>query len=332
MSIPKTIHYCWMSGDPYPDDIQRCIESWNEKLPEYQIKLWDKNNFDCSRWRYAEQALQRKKYAFVSDIVRLYALYTEGGMYLDSDIEVIKSFDDLLGNRAFSGIESGGRVAAWLMASEAGNPLFKELLEYYDDRSFVDDNGNMDMTPNTIPMTRIMSAYGMKPENRLQELDEITIFPEEYFCPKNPWTGKVTITENTYAMHLFAGAWNDTAKEDLAFFGNTGEYVRRFFKWMREKQCDQTYYVFGAGTVGSLVLESIAVNPIGMNGIIVTQKDNSWDEIAGFNVYQLDDIALDRNSAVIIATLPKLHKEIKRSLNEAGFTFVFGYDEYCEER
>ena len=112
MAIPKVIHYCWLSKDPYPKEVERCISSWKEILPEYTIRLWDIHEFDLSSSMFAQEAYSVKKYAFASDVIRLYALYYEGGIYLDSDIMVLRSFDDLLFNKAFTGMEPWGRLAA----------------------------------------------------------------------------------------------------------------------------------------------------------------------------------------------------------------------------
>ncbi len=325
MAIPKIIHYCWLSGESFPDDIQRCIDSWRKYLPDYKIKLWDTHNFDCSKWKYTQQALDKKKYAFVSDVVRLYALYTEGGIYLDSDIEVMRNFDDLLDSPAFSGIESGGRFAAWIMACEAGNPLFGKMLSYYDNRDFVTDSGKMDLTPNTIPMTAILSHYGMRPENILQKLKYITIYPEEYFCPKNPWTLKINITDNTHAMHLFAGAWNDTAASDLEFFGKISEFVGEFVETLKRSNLSQLpISIFGTGTVGNLVLESMNLRKLNVNSFIVTKRDNEWKEILGIPIIELDETEeVHKTGIVIMATLPKLHEEIKRNLKANGFQHIY---------
>ncbi len=319
MSIPKIIHYCWLSGDPFPDDIQRCIDSWHKYMPDYKFKLWDKNSFDASKWKYTSEALAKKKYAFVSDVVRLYALYIEGGIYLDSDIEVYKSFDPLLENHAFSCMESGGRFAAWIMASEPGNPLFGEFLSYYDEKSFLREDGSMDLTPNTIPTTRTLSKYGMVPVNRLQNLDHITIYPEEYFCPKNPWTGKINITDNTYAMHLFAGAWNDTAKDDISFFGNVADYVTNLLdkgQIERERAC----YIFGTGTVGNLVFESLRMNGCEPRGFIVTKRDTAWNDIDDVPIYEISECNDDiKTELVLVSILPKGQKAVCDSLNVNGF-------------
>lgn len=327
MSIPKIIHYCWMSGDAYPEDIQKCINSWSEKIPDYQIKLWDKNNFDWEICTYTRQAMERKKYAFVSDYVRLYALYHEGGIYLDSDIEVLRPFDDLLGDEAFTGFESGGRIGAWIFASEKGNPLFKKLLDYYTGRSFYNDKGEMDLTPNTVPVTKILTACGLKPQNVTQRLPGITVYPEEYFCPKNPWNGAVRITSSTYAMHHFKGAWNDFADRDLPFIAKIQGYVAQFKDWMESGvHGNGRVAIYGLGVVGRNVLEQLEMQwpQLEIVCVLVTKHDNGWTCIDGTPIIEVDKSGhIDRDTIILIATTPKYHKEIKTILGKNGYEHVY---------
>lgn len=208
--IPKVIHFCWMSGEPFPELIKECIDSWKEKLPDYKIIKWDSTNFDYKKYSYANEAMSKKKYAFVSDIVRLYVLYNYGGIYLDSDIKVLKSFDPLLKNEAFTGFESADRIGVWLLGSEKGNPFFKELLDCYEGKHFLLTNGEMDLTPNPVILGPVFDKYGVQYNNEIQHLPNITIYPKEYFCPLDGSTGELNITRNSYAIHLFNGAWKET--------------------------------------------------------------------------------------------------------------------------
>lgn len=205
--IPKIIHYCWMSGEPFPELIKECIDTWKKLLPDYKIIEWNKNNFDVNIASFTKEAFDAKKYAFVSDYVRLYALYNYGGIYLDSDIKVLKAFDDLLNNKAFSGFESKDRVGVWILASEKGNPLFKEMLDCYKDKHFIKNDGSLDLEPNTVLLKPILEKYGIKFNNQYQKNEYITIYPKDYFCPLDGTTGKISLTNNSYAMHLFNGAW-----------------------------------------------------------------------------------------------------------------------------
>lgn len=237
--IPKIIHYCWLSDEKFPVLIQKCIDSWKEKLPDYEIKCWNTENFDVNICRYTREAFQEKKYAFVSDYVRLYALYTEGGIYLDSDIEVLKKFDDLLENTAFTGFEKNDTtVAAWIFGSEKENPIFKEFLNYYTDKSFILPNGEYDLTPNPIPITDICVKHGLLLDGKKQKLNDITVYPRDYFCPYNRATEELNITENTYTIHYFNGAWiNDDKKQIIA---KRKQVVKRY-----GKLAGYLYYGFG---------------------------------------------------------------------------------------
>lgn len=238
MSIPKIIHYCWLSQDEFPELIQKCIDSWKEKLPDYEIKCWNTLNFDVNICRYTSEAFQEKKYAFVSDYVRLYALYNEGGIYLDSDIEVIKSFDDLLNNRAFTCFENDHSVAAWIFGSEKGNPLFKEFMDYYKDRKFILEDGKYDLTPNPVAITATCVEKGLKLNGTLQKLSDITIYPQEYFCPYNRATEELNCTENTYAIHYFNGAW--ISKEKKQLIQSRKRIIKKYGRW-----AGYLYYGFG---------------------------------------------------------------------------------------
>ena len=207
--IPKIIHYCWFSDPPqYPQDVLNCMRSWREKLPDYEIKLWNASNFDLSECPYAQEAYNEKKYAFASDYVRLWVLYHYGGIYLDSDIEVLKNFDDLLDNPAFTGFEDKKRIAAWIFGSEKGNPIFKEFLDYYTDRHFIQSEGQYDLTPNPVPITNCLIRHGLQLNGLYQKLEGITVYPMDTFCPFNPYRdGPNYFTKNTYANHHFNGGW-----------------------------------------------------------------------------------------------------------------------------
>lgn len=216
--IPKIIHYCWLSGEEFPKEIRKCIDSWKRILPDYEIKLWDTSNFDVKICQYTREAFSVKKYAFVSDFVRLYALYHYGGIYLDSDIEVLRPIDDLLGEKAFTGFEDEFNVAAWIFGSEKGNPIFKELMDEYYNRKFIKENGEYDMTPNPKYVTECMVRHGLKlKQDTVQRLDNITVFPMEYFCPFNPYRRDKRFTKNTYVNHYFNGAWRP---EELVYNEN----------------------------------------------------------------------------------------------------------------
>lgn len=205
--IPKKIHYCWMSGEEYPELVKKCINSWKKIMPDYEIIEWNSLNFDYKENLYCKQAYDMKKWAFVSDYVRLKVLYEFGGIYLDSDIEVFRRFDDLLNNKAFTGFESDEIIGPWLLASEANNPIFKQFLDAYQDRVFVKEDGELDLTPNPIILSEILSSNGFENNGKFQNLNDIVIYPKQYFCPKDFSTGVVEFSPENYCIHYFNGGW-----------------------------------------------------------------------------------------------------------------------------
>ena len=210
--IPKIIHYCWFGKGQMPELAVRCIDSWKKFLPDYELRLWNEDSFDINSIPYVKEAYLSRKFAFVTDYVRLYAIYNEGGVYMDTDVEVLKSIDDLLYLPAFSGFESEKDIPTGFMASEKNGRWAKEMMEYYNnDRHFILPDGSMDMTSNVTIISKLMVDTGFKLVNSFQVYKNwIHIFPKDYFCPKGR-TGIITLTENTYCIHHFAGSWNTTS-------------------------------------------------------------------------------------------------------------------------
>ncbi|MCR5028010.1 MAG: glycosyl transferase [Fibrobacter sp.] len=209
MSIPKIVHYCWLSKDPYPELVQRCIQSWKEKLADYELMLWDMNRFDVHSVPWVEQACSVKKWAFAADYIRLYALYNYGGIYLDSDVEVLKPFDDLLDRPYFFGkehtpdrIDSSHIIEAATFGAEAHHPLIKKCLDYYAGKNFIMANGAFDTTV----LPHIMASV-LNQEGALRDL-----LPMHYFSPKNTRTQMVEATDETYSVHHFNGSWYSVAQ------------------------------------------------------------------------------------------------------------------------
>ncbi len=206
--IPKKIHYCWFGGKPLPVDARRCIESWKKSLPDYEIMEWNESNFDITCNRYVREAYESCKFAFVTDYVRLYALVQEGGIYMDTDVEVLKSFDPFLHHAAFSGFENDNYVPTGMMASEKGGAWVTELLHEYDGRRFIRDDGSFDMTTNTFLITRNMENHGLVRNNTYQDFPGfVTFYPSDFFCPKDHRDGVVKLTDNSVCIHHFAGSW-----------------------------------------------------------------------------------------------------------------------------
>ena len=195
-----------------------CINSWKNILPEYEYKLWNEDNFDINSVPYVKEAYQVRKFAFVSDYVRLFALYHEGGVYMDTDVEVLKPLDNLLHLPAFSGFESDKELPTGIMASEKNGLWAGEMLEYYhENRHFIKPDGKLDMTTNVQIIGGIMSANGFVMKNSFQNYKNlIYIFPKDYFCPKDR-SGKINLTPNTYCIHHFAGTWQPGSQKIKKF-------------------------------------------------------------------------------------------------------------------
>lgn len=212
--IPKIIHYCWFGGAPLPELALKCIESWKKYCPNYEIKRWDETNFNLNYNDYVREAYDAKKWAFVTDVVRLYVLVNYGGIYMDTDVEIIKPLDEILKFEAVSGFEDKKNIPTGLMACQKGQKLFTEFLHEYDNIHFMGSDGAYDTTTNVVRITNICRKYGFVPNNKLQSIQNFTIFPKDYFCPKDYKTGEVNITKNTIAIHHFEGSWlTDTQKK-----------------------------------------------------------------------------------------------------------------------
>lgn len=222
--IPRIIHYCWFGRGPMPELAQKCIASWHKYMPDYEYKLWNEDNFDITCIPYVREAYDSRKFAFVTDYVRLYALYTEGGIYMDTDVEVLKPYDDLLHLTGFTGYEGSKHLppVTGTIASEAGNEWVKEQLDAYEGIHFLLPDGTMDLTTNTVRISRIMKQGGFIQDGKKKEYKGMHIFPVEYFCPKQT-TGELLITKDTYCDHHFYGSWSDGSKKKSKLLSLIGQ-------------------------------------------------------------------------------------------------------------
>lgn len=208
--IPKKIHLCWLSGDPYPADIQECLDTWKEALPDYEVVLWDRNRFDIESTRWTSEAFRERKYAFAADYIRLYALYNYGGIYLDSDVRVFRSFDDLLHLPYFIGQDFVGTFEAAVIGAEKGCKWIGEVLERYKDRPFVKPDGEKDMLP--LPRVfgeelypRYRFEYTGPGEDYVEDGKVIKVFPREYFNSRDR-VGWIRHPK-AYCSHCYLGSW-----------------------------------------------------------------------------------------------------------------------------
>lgn len=208
--IPKIIHYCWFGGNELSTLAQKCIESWKKYFPEHKIIEWNETNFDINCCQYVKNAYAEKKWAHVSDYVRFYVLYKYGGIYFDTDVQVINSFSDILENGAFMGCEK------WEGAINTGlgfgvpqkNPFIKSILEEYENSSFYNSKGQADIYYTVVVrVTNKMKELGFTPSCKPQKICNITIYPKDYFNPMVYETGELKITKNTKSIHWYDASW-----------------------------------------------------------------------------------------------------------------------------
>ena len=195
--IPKIIHYCWLSGDPIPENLAKYMKSRKEKLPDYKFMIWNFNRFDINSSIWVKEAFNAKKYAFAADYIRLFALYNYGGIYMDMDVEVIKPFDDMLDRKYLLAYEEKNRIEAGIMGSEPKADWLKTCLDYYKDKSFYKKGDEMDCRPLPMILNEIIS----------DKFPSMQIMGTDVFTTKSMKTGKINVSQNSYTIHHFAGSW-----------------------------------------------------------------------------------------------------------------------------
>lgn len=206
--IPKVIHYCWFGKNDKPKSVLKYIATWKAILPDFEIKEWNESNFDVDALAFTKEAYACRKYAFVSDVARLKALRDEGGIYLDTDVKVVKRFDAYLNEPCFMSWENQQSIGTGVIGAEKNNAFIVKFLESYDKRHFVLDNGCRDETPNTETIMKIMNGYGLDAPTKITRIDGIcSIYPKDYFSVKELETGRYFITDNTCCIHDFSCSW-----------------------------------------------------------------------------------------------------------------------------
>lgn len=272
--IPKIIHYCWLSSDPYPKNIQRCIDSWKRVLPDYEIWLWNFDRFDINQSVWVKEAFENKKYAFAADYIRLYVLYNYGGIYLDSDVEVIKSFDELLDLPYFIGMENTpSGIEAATIGCEKGFSLMGEMLQRYEGRHFIKEDGTMDCLPlpfifrACIESRYIFNAINEKSQF-LNKASVINVFPIDWFSPKTWDTQVLELTENTYSIHHFAASWVKKKKT------NDKNVFNSFFYRIKRK----TSYSFRHSIIKYPILAKVYFKILDRNSCLLGNSAIVWRE------------------------------------------------------
>ncbi len=250
--IPKTIHYCWFGRGEKSPLMKKCIKSWKKYCPDYEIIEWNEDNFDVDSVLWTKQAYEAKKWAFVTDYVRLWVLYNYGGVYMDTDVEVRRPIDRFLTHSAFSGFESIESVPTGIMAAEKGHPTMALWFSYYEGREYLID-GKPDKNPNVRFMTDMMLERGLVLNNEYQEVEGMAFYPQTYFCPLSVVENGNCITENTYTIHHFTSTWR-TKKEMKNFrrvrFHKTKTYAA--LVWLRYLPNRAVRAVFGDEKIDSL--------------------------------------------------------------------------------
>jgi len=227
--IPKTIHYCWFSGDPYPDLVKRCIRSWKRSLPDYKLRLWDASSFDFKSVPFVKEAMAEKKYAFAADYIRLYALYNEGGIYLDSDVEVFKSFNSFLNNSFFTGTEPyiiDNKIyydlECAIIGAEKKHPFLKETLDYYNNIHY---NSNKQQTI-CITLAQLLKKYGYTSENKLYNLSNgVTVYPLDHIHDKYCFYKQS-------AIHWCQASWLDYPEKSRLYYFCQRNGLMGFYHWL----------------------------------------------------------------------------------------------------
>lgn len=207
--IPKIIHYCWFGRKEKPQSVCKYIQTWKTIMPDYEIREWNETNVDLKSMPFVDEAYNKNKYAFVADVVRLQVLYNCGGIYLDTDVEVVKRFDAFLQHSAFVSFEGHNSISTAVIGAQKETKFIKDCLAYYEGKHFILPDGTLDVTPNTHIIAANLSKLGLIFNNKKQRLlnDYLTIYPITFFSAKQFPSGKLLVTEDTYSIHHFAASW-----------------------------------------------------------------------------------------------------------------------------
>ena len=216
--IPKVIHYCWFGRNPKPASVMKCMASWRKYCPDYEIIEWNEDNFPISDNLYCQQAYNAKKWAFATDYARLWIVYHYGGIYLDTDVEIIRPWDDLLTHDCFLGREPRFHVNTGIgFGAIKGHPVIKQMLDDYKDIPFILEDGKMDLWTCPHRNSQWLFENGLRHDDSYQEIHGAVIYPAEFFSPKDAWSRQSLITKNTYSIHHCDGSWNPNETKSAHF-------------------------------------------------------------------------------------------------------------------
>lgn len=242
MAIPRIIHYCWFGDNELPENARKCIESWKKHCPDYEIRRWSEKDVNLTENVYTREAYEAGAWGFVPDYIRLWIIYNYGGIYLDTDVQMIRSFDPLLEQEAFAGMETEEYVALGLgFGSVKENPLILEHMELYNNIHFLNPDGSLNKKPSPQYTTPLFEAHGFTAGRRdIQKLDHCTVYPPEFFCPKSFDTGMTKITPSTFSIHQFDASWYSPQ-----------EQAQKEKRW---KEAKKDYWVHMPNRVGRKIL------------------------------------------------------------------------------
>ena len=250
--IPKIIHYCWFGRGEMPPLMKRCLKSWKKYCPNWEVVLWNEDNFDVTSTLWTKQAYEAGKYAFVSDYVRLKVLYEQGGVYMDTDVELVQSIDCFLEHEAFSGFESMEALQTGIIGAVRSHPIIARWLEYYKDRAYFHE-GKSEMVPNVAFVTEDMKTHGLQMNDTLQNIDGMVIYPQTWFCPLSLIEVEKKITTNTHAIHHFTSTWRtEKARKD---FARTKRHQTKWYRaliWLRYLPNRSVRKIFGDKSVDAI--------------------------------------------------------------------------------
>jgi mannosyltransferase OCH1-like enzyme len=227
--IPKIIHYCWFGGNPLPMDVKKCIESWKRLCPDYEIRQWNESNFDVNSHPFMKAAYQSKAWAFVSDYARLKVVYDNGGIYLDTDVELLKNIDFLLENQCYIGIQQTKSLCTTGLGfgAEKASPVVYRMMECYDAISFSDQEKNTFACPWL--NDRVIRSYGAVSNDEITYLNEVTVYPSRFFDPFSTGDTKNLLCDDTVSIHHYAATWT----------GNKQRWKRKIVRIMGEKNAQK---------------------------------------------------------------------------------------------